>query len=37
MEITYWITASFLALAYVAAGSQKATRSQTKLADAGIE
>lgn len=36
METTYWIAASLLALAYLAAGAQKSTRSQTKLAEAGI-
>lgn len=36
MEITYWITASLLALAYLAAGAQKTTRSQPQLAEAGI-
>ena len=36
METTYWIIASLLALAYLAAGAQKATRSQTKLAEAGM-
>ena len=36
METAYWIVAGLLALAYLAAGAQKATRSQTKLAEAGM-
>ncbi|GAB4007174.1 DoxX family protein [Nocardioides ultimimeridianus] len=36
MEITYWITASLLALVYLAAGAQKSTRTQAKLVEAGM-
>lgn len=36
MEIAYWIVAGLLALAYLAAGAQKATRPQAQLVDAGI-
>jgi hypothetical protein len=36
VEIAYWIVAGLLALAYLAAGAQKATRSQAQLVEAGI-
>jgi hypothetical protein len=36
VEIAYWIVAGPLALAYLAAGAQKTTRSQAQLVKAGI-